>query len=264
MKRSSWPPSRTEHNNVDAEEFLSLMSEFNEAAADNVQALRQRRLPEPASERRGALLQAQAAVAILVLPGLARRMQQSRGWRTMKSLLAEVYLTQEIHRHGRAAVVLDFCVRPFVHAHPREASQGGASTINLETLRHLVREGKLSKAIQLARTKYDAEVRHLPTTARPTKEQIERTVRGEPQAAAADAIIPTHEDLPPQDWRTLGGGGMEWGPSSEEERAERSVTFGGKPVRLRLGLLEGGVGGAEQAQGIGSRHSQQRLPAAGV
>ena len=65
--------ARAEHN-VDAE-FLAFMSQFNEAP-DGVQALRQR-LPEPACAKRGVLLQAQAAVAILVLPGLARRMQQS-------------------------------------------------------------------------------------------------------------------------------------------------------------------------------------------
>jgi hypothetical protein len=155
---------RAEHN-VDAE-FLALLGELNEVV-DGSHALRQR-LPEPACAHRGALLQVQAAVAMLVLPGLARRMQQSRGWRTpaqMKSLLAGVYLAQEINSHGRAAVVLDFFVRPFVHAHPREASQSGANTIKVDTLRHLVREGKLSKAVQLARTKYDAEVRHLPTLA---------------------------------------------------------------------------------------------------
>ena len=54
---------------------------------------------------------------------------------------------------------------------------------------------------QRARTKYDAEVRGLPTTARPTKEQIELTVRDEfpdePQAGA-DAIL-TPEQL---DWRS--------------------------------------------------------------
>ncbi len=71
--------------------------------------------------------------------------------------------------HGRAAVLLDYLVRPFVDAHPREPSQGGTNTIKVETLRHLVKESKPSKAIQLARTKYSAEVRKL---ARRTKEQI--------------------------------------------------------------------------------------------
>ncbi len=54
-----------------------------------MQALRQR-LPElPECARRKALLQAQAAVAMLVLPGLlARRMQQSRGWRTPAQMTA--------------------------------------------------------------------------------------------------------------------------------------------------------------------------------
>ncbi len=63
----------------------------------------------------------------------------------------------------------------------------------------------------VARTK-----RGLATTARPTKEQIERTVRDkfpEPQAGA-DAI-PTHEQLPPQDWRS---GGVDWGQGNAEER----------------------------------------------
>jgi hypothetical protein len=87
------------------------------------------------------------------------------------------------------------------HAHAREPSHSGASTVKVETPWHLVKEGKLFKAIQRARTKYDAEVRGLPTTARPMKEQIELTVRDEfpdePQAGA-DAIL-TPEQL---DWRS--------------------------------------------------------------
>ena len=239
---------RADHN-VDAE-FLALMGEFNEAV-DGVQALRQR-LPEPACAKRGALLQAQAAVAMLILPGLARRMQHSRGWRTpaqMKALLAGVHLAQEIHMHGRAAVILDYFVRPFVNAHPRDPSQGGASTIKPETLRHLVREGKLSKAIQLARAKYDAEVRGLATTARPTKAQIERTVREKfPEPRAGADAIPTHEQLPPQDWRN---GEVDWGQGSAEERAERSACFGGKSVQLRLDSLKGVLAGLSKQKAAG-------------
>jgi hypothetical protein len=116
---------RAEHN-VDAE-FLALLGELNEVV-DGLHALRQR-LPEPACAHRGALLQVQAAVAMLVLPGLARRMQQSRGWRTpaqMKSLLAGVYLAQEINSHGRAAVVL-LRARPSAGgiAEQRQHHQGG-------------------------------------------------------------------------------------------------------------------------------------------
>ena len=239
---------RAEHN-VDAE-FLALLGEFNEVV-DGSHALRQR-LPEPACAHRGALLQVQAAVAMLVLPGLARRTQQSRGWRTpaqMKSLLAGVYLAQEINSHGRAAVVLDFFVRPFVHAHPREASQSGANTIKVDTLRHLVREGKLSKAVQLARTKYDAEVRHLPTLARPTKEQIEQTVRDKfPEPRAGSDAIPTHTDLPPQDWRT---GEIDWGHGSENVLAERRTTFGGKSVQLRLDSLKEVLAGLSKQKASG-------------
>ena len=95
------------------------MREFNEVA-DGVQALRQR-LPEPACANRGALLRAQAAVALLVLPGLARRMPQSRGWwctpAQMKALLSGVHLALEIHQHGPgAAVMLDRFARPFVRS----------------------------------------------------------------------------------------------------------------------------------------------------
>ncbi len=138
--------------------------------------------------------------------------------------------------------MLDFFVRPFVHAHPREALQSGANTIKVDTLRHLVREDKLSKAVQLARTKYDAEVRHLPTLARPTKEQIEpRGSSGQyrdkfPEPRAGSDAIPTHADLlPPQDWRT---GEIDWGQGSENALAERRTTFGGKSVQLRLDSLK--------------------------
>ena len=65
----------------------------------------------------------------------------------------------------------------------------------------------------VARTKYDAEVRGLATTARPTKERTVRDKFPEPQAGA-DAI-PTHEQLPPQDWRS---GGVDWGQGNAEER----------------------------------------------
>ena len=239
---------RSEHN-VDAE-FLALMSEFNEVV-DGLQVLRQR-LPEPLCAQRGALLQVQAAVAMLVLPGLARRMQQSRGWRTpaqMKTLLAGVYLVQQINAHGRAAVVLDFFVRPFVHAHPREALQSGTNTIKVETLKHLVREGKLSKAVQLARTKYDSEVRNLPSLARPTKEQIERTVRDKfPGPRAGADAIPTHADLPPQDWKS---GEVDWGQGSEDALAERRVTFGGKSVQLRLDSLKEVLAGLSKQKASG-------------
>ena len=239
---------RAEHN-VDAE-FLALMSEFNEVV-DGLQVLRQR-LPEPLCAQRGALLQVQTAVAMLVLPGLARRMQQSRGWRTpahMKTLLAGVYLVQQINAHGRAAVVLDFFVRPFVHAHPREALQSGTNTIKVETLKHLVREGKLSKAVQLARTKYDSEVRNLPSLARPTKEQIERTVRDKfPGPRAGADAIPTHADLPPQDWKS---GEVDWGQGSEDALAERRVTFGGKSVQLRLDSLKEVLAGLSKQKASG-------------
>ena len=167
---------KAEHN-VD-EEFVSLMEELNGVAA-NVQTTRQR-LPEPNCARRGALLQAQAAVAMMVLPGLARRMLRTRGWKTpstMKAQLGSIHLVEKIARYGRAAALLDYFVLPFVRAHPRAAPlDGGRNTVKEETLKHLVREGKLSKAMGLARMKHDAEERGLNTTARPTKAQIERTV----------------------------------------------------------------------------------------
>ena len=145
-RRRSTAGHQAEHN-VDTE-FLALMSELNEAV-DGLHTRTQLLPEQSACARRGALLQVQAAVAMLVLPGLARRMQQSRGWRTpaqMKSLLAGVYLAQEINSHGRAAVVLDFFIRTFVHAPPREPPQSGADTIKVETLRHLVREGKIAQS----------------------------------------------------------------------------------------------------------------------
>ena len=100
------------------------MSELNEAVDCS------RRLANPEataagagvyhSTQRGALIQVQAAVSMLVLPGLARRMQLSREWLTpaeMKAQLAGILLAREIDSHGRPAVVLDFFIRPFVHAH---------------------------------------------------------------------------------------------------------------------------------------------------
>jgi hypothetical protein len=228
--------ARAEHN-VDAE-FLAFMSQFNEAP-DGVQALRQR-LPEPACAKSGALLQAQAAAAVLVLPGLARRMQQSR-WRTpaqMKALLSGLHLAQEIHQHSRAAVMLDYFARPFVCAHAWEPSQGGASMIKVETLRHLVRGGQ---AVQNDPASTHQVRCRGARGANANERATERTVRDkspEPQAGAH--AIPTHEQLPPQDWRS---GKVDWGQGNTEERTERSVCFGGKSVQLRLDSLKGVLAG---------------------
>jgi hypothetical protein len=66
----------------------------------------------------------------------------------MKALLG----ASSWQRGGRAATLLDYFVLPFMRAHPRAAPpDGGRNTIKEETLRHLVREGKLSKAMGLAR-----------------------------------------------------------------------------------------------------------------
>jgi hypothetical protein len=127
---------------------------------------------------------------------------------------------------------LDYFVLPFVRAHPRAAPlDGGRNTVKEETLKHLVREGKLSKAMGLARMKHDAEERGLNTTARPTKAQIERTVAdkfpGPPEDAEA---IPMHAELPVQDWRT---GEVDWGAGTAEEQAALKRKFGGQSSGLR-------------------------------
>jgi hypothetical protein len=72
---------------------------------------------------------------------------------------------------------------------------GGTNTIKTDTLRQLVREGKLSKAVQLARMKYDAEERELPAMATPTRDHIARTVRDEFPVKAAANAVPTQEQL---------------------------------------------------------------------
>jgi hypothetical protein len=77
--------------------------------------------------------------------------------------------------------------------------------------------------------KHDAEERGLlPTTARPTKAQIERTVAvkfpGPPEDAEA---IPMHVELPAQDWRS---GEIDWGAGTAEEQAAK---FGGQSTVLR-------------------------------
>ena len=236
--------------NVDAE-FVLLMEEFNNMAA-SAPAERQR-MPEPNCTKRAALLQAQAAVALQVLPGLARRMQRVRGWRTpssMKALLAGPLLADEIHQHGRAATVLDYFILPFTRAHPKaQPAGGGANTIEVETLRHLVQEGKLSKAAGLARMKHDAEVRRLPTTARPSKVQIQQTVADKfPQPAAGEEAIPTHADLPPQSWLT---GVVDLGSGTEEERAERGRTFGVKSTQLKLDILRKVLGQLSKQKAAG-------------
>ena len=241
---------KPEHN-VDAE-FLLLMEEFNKVV-DGTATVRQG-LPEPACAKRHALLQAQAAVALLTLPGLARRMQQARGWRTpatMKALLSGAYLAETIGRHGRAATLLDYFALPFIHEHPRAAPrEGDTGTIKVETLRQLVREYKLSKAMSLARTKYDAEVRHLPTTARPTKAQIERTVADKFPDPPEDAeAIPSHADLPHQNWRT---GELDLGTGTDDERAARSIKFGGKSTQLKLGTLREVLGGLSKQKVSGA------------
>ena len=241
---------KPEHS-VDAE-FLLLMEEFNRVV-DGTAAVRQG-LPEPGCAKRHALLQAQAAVALLILPGLARRMQRARGWRTpasMRALLGGVFLTECIQRHGRAATVLDYFALPFIREHPRAAPrEGDASTVKVETLRQLVREFKLSKAMSLARTKHDAEERGLPTMARPPKAQIERTVAEKfPDLPTNVEAIPTHADLPAQDWRT---GEVDFGPGTDDEREARSTKFGGKSTQLKLEVLREVLGGLSKQKASGA------------
>ena len=241
---------KPEHS-VDAE-FLLLMEEFIKVV-DGTAAVRQR-LPEPACVKRHALLQAQAAVALLILPGLARRMQRTRGWRTpasMMALLGGVFLTECIQRHGRAATVLDYFALPFIREHPRAAPrEGDANAIKVETLRQLVREYKLSKAMSLARTKHDAEARGLPTMARPTKTQIERTVAEKfPDPPTDVEAIPTHADLPAQDWRT---GEVDLGPGTDDLRAARSEKFGGESTQLQLEVLREVLGGLNKQKASGA------------
>jgi hypothetical protein len=162
-------------------------------------------------------------------------MLRARGWKTpstMKAQLGSIHLVEQITQYGRAATLLDYFALPFVRAHPRAAPpDGGRNTVKEETLKHLVREGKLSKAMGLARMKHDAEERGLNTTARPTKAQIERTVAdkfpGPPEDAEA---IPTHAELPVQNWRT---GEVNWGAGTAEEQAALKRKFGGQSTGLR-------------------------------
>ena len=147
----------------------------------------------------------------------------------MKARLAGAFLSQIIHRHGLAATVLDYFVLPFIAEHPREpTTAGGTNTIKTDTLRQLVREGKLSKAVQLARMKYDAEERGLPAMAKPTRDHIARTVRDKFPAMAAANAIPTHEQLPRMHWRSMRSTGApttqrSWGrsaPASEPSQPD--------------------------------------------
>ena len=237
--------------NIDTE-FLDLMREFNSMVA-GTPAIRQAR-PEPNCGQRTALLQAQAAVALQILPGLARRMQRVRGWRTpssMKELLAGPFLAGDVQRHGKAAVVLDYFALPFVRANPKTPpSDGGANTIDEETLWHLVQDGKLSKAVGLARMKYDAEVRRLPTTARPSKQQIIETVAAKfPGPPAEGVAIPSHADLPPQDWRT---GEVDLGAGTREQREERGKTFGASSSQLKLDTLREVLGRLSKQKAAGA------------
>jgi hypothetical protein len=65
----------------------------------------------------------------------------------MKAQLGSIHLAERIAQYGGAATLLDYFVLPFVRGHPRAAPpDGGRNTIKEETLKHLVREGKLSKA----------------------------------------------------------------------------------------------------------------------
>jgi hypothetical protein len=75
--------------------------------------------------------------------------------------------------------------------------------------------------------KHDAEERGLPTTARPTKAQVERTVADEFPGPAA---IPTHAELAAQDWRT---GEIDWGAGTAEKHAALKLKFGGQSTVLQ-------------------------------
>jgi hypothetical protein len=124
---------------------VTLKQQLNNIVA-GVPAVRQR-MPEPSCVKRSTLLQAQAATR----PGLEDAKRDEGGTHT-----------------NRAAVVVDVLPLPFIRAHPKTTPTDGgarANTIDVETLRHLVQEGKLAKATGLARMTHDAEVRGSPTTA---------------------------------------------------------------------------------------------------
>jgi hypothetical protein len=153
----------------------------------------------------------------------------------LKAQLGSIHLAERITQYGRAATLLDYFVLPFVRYAPTQGQhhQTGVATPSEETLKHLIREGTLSKAMGLARMKHDAEERGLSTTARPTKAQIERTAAdkfpGPPEDAEA---IPMHAELPAQDWMQTGGQGKSTGAGTAEEQAALKRKFGGQSTVL--------------------------------
>ena len=81
-------------------------------------------------------------------------------------------LHRAVQRHGPSAVLLDYFIFPLMLHHRRLARTREGKPISVETLETLVRSQKISKAMSLARTKHDVEVRGLPAQARPTRHQI--------------------------------------------------------------------------------------------
>ena len=73
-----------------------------------------------------------------------------------------------------------------------------------------------------------------------------------PEPRADTDAIPTHADLPPQDWKT---GEVGWGQGSEDALAERRATFRGKSVQLRLDSLKEVLAGLskQKASGVDTR-----------
>jgi hypothetical protein len=200
---------------------------------DYVDGERRSSLPEPRCVQRGQLLQCMATTVLCTLPGLAKLMAQTRGWRSpasMKEHLRGVELHRAVQRHGLSAVLLDYFIFPFMLHHPRLPPTREGKPISVETLETLVRSQKISKAMSLARTKHDVEVRGLPAQARPTLHQICAVVNDKFPAPPAGSIpIPCQADLPHQDWET---GEVDWGTGTDEQVQERMQRFGGSGVMV--------------------------------
>jgi hypothetical protein len=97
----------------DHDRWLQVVEECLEAINGNERLLQAK--SEPLSEKRGHLLQCMAATVLGVLPGLAKLMLQTRGWRSPRGMVAHpraVTLQPTVHQHGFAATILNYFIFP--------------------------------------------------------------------------------------------------------------------------------------------------------
>jgi hypothetical protein len=134
---SPFPKQRAQVDDL----WLQVFEEFLEVNGN--ERLRHAK-PEPMSEKRGHLLQCMAATVLGVLPGLAKLMIQTRGWRSPRGMVAHLRAvtlqpTVQHSMDGFAATILDYFIFPFMLHHPRPALSVEATPITTKTLTLLMR-----------------------------------------------------------------------------------------------------------------------------